>query len=315
MPSIKTYRQSTIVPLPAISFQFTSPDGIPMTRMLPCQLLLTLLMLAATTAVAQEPASSAQKAPSKLSAQDRLRIEIQQICPVSGKPLGSMGDPIKVRLGEQSAFVCCQGCTSGPVAPEHWARVQNNLAEAQGTCPIMDKPVDGTMKFTVVEGQPIFVCCPPCIEKIQADPKVALAHVQSHYAQTVKERQDTHDRWQIAAQKICPVSGDPRGSQGEPVKVRLGEQESAFLCSRDCLGKPLDPKLWAKVQANLAAAQSVCPVMGKPVTADMKYTVIKGRRIYVFCPPCIEKIEAAPESFLAKVDQQIAKSTSAGASN
>ena len=34
----------------------------------------------------------------------------QNICPVSGKPLGSMGQPIKVMIGDKSVFLCCKGC-------------------------------------------------------------------------------------------------------------------------------------------------------------------------------------------------------------
>jgi len=34
----------------------------------------------------------------------------QKICPVSDKPIGSMGKPIKVSLEGQDVFVCCEGC-------------------------------------------------------------------------------------------------------------------------------------------------------------------------------------------------------------
>jgi hypothetical protein len=34
----------------------------------------------------------------------------QQICPVTGYPLGSMGVPQKVRLDGQTVFLCCPGC-------------------------------------------------------------------------------------------------------------------------------------------------------------------------------------------------------------
>ena len=37
-------------------------------------------------------------------------IERQKICPVSGKPLGDMGHPIKVIVGDQPIFLCCKGC-------------------------------------------------------------------------------------------------------------------------------------------------------------------------------------------------------------
>ena len=51
-----------------------------------------------------------QEALSKLSSDD-LKLALQQkICPVTDKPLGSMGTPIKVTVKDQAVFVCCDGC-------------------------------------------------------------------------------------------------------------------------------------------------------------------------------------------------------------
>jgi hypothetical protein len=41
---------------------------------------------------------------------DQEAISAQRICAVSGKPLGSMGGPIKVIRGDRVVFLCCQGC-------------------------------------------------------------------------------------------------------------------------------------------------------------------------------------------------------------
>jgi hypothetical protein len=41
----------------------------------------------------------------------------------------------------------------------------------------------------------------------------------------------------------------------------------------------------------------------------MKSTVVDGRKIFVCCPPCIEKIEADPSSFVLKVDMQVAEAS------
>jgi YHS domain-containing protein len=227
-----------------------------------------------------------------------------------------MGDPTKVQVGEQVAFLCCKGCQGKQLSAEHWKTIQANLAAAQGTCPIMGKPVTAEMKSTVVNGQQVFVCCPPCIAKIQADPAAALTKVNaSHAAYVTAERQAHSDHMQIAAQGICPVSGQKLGAMGEPIKVKVGENEVAFLCCKGCLGKQLSAEHWVTIQTNLAKAQGTCPVMGKPVDASMKSTVVNGRKIFVCCPPCIEKIQADPATFVAKVDSQIAANTPAGASH
>ena len=90
-----------------------------------------------------------------------------------------MGEPIKVQVGQQIAYLCCKGCQGKQLNAEHWKTIQTSIAAAQGTCPIMGKPVTADMKSTVVNGQQVFVCCPPCIEKIQANPAVALTKVNA----------------------------------------------------------------------------------------------------------------------------------------
>jgi len=37
-------------------------------------------------------------------------IAAQGVCPVSGQPLGGMGKPVAVTIGDQTVYVCCAGC-------------------------------------------------------------------------------------------------------------------------------------------------------------------------------------------------------------
>ncbi|MEL6105082.1 MAG: hypothetical protein AAFU85_03565 [Planctomycetota bacterium] len=257
-------------------------------------------------AVGLEHSANAQD--TQFSDEDRLKIAVQAICPVSGEELGSMGNPVKVRAGSQVAFLCCKACQGNKIDPEHWAKIQVRLATAQATCPIMGKPVDAKMESTVVEGQKVFVCCPPCIEKIESEPATALRKVRSAYKRFVEEERRTRsDRLHAIAQKICPVSGEPLGSKGDPVKVKVGKHEHAFLCCQECTGGKLSAEHWKTIQRNLAKAQGTCPVMEKPVDETMSFAIVNGRKIFVCCPPCIEKIEKDPEDFVAKLDRQITK--------
>ena len=48
--------------------------------------------------------------PVEVSDADRRLIAEQRDCPVTGKPLGSMGTPVKMRVGTETVFLCCQGC-------------------------------------------------------------------------------------------------------------------------------------------------------------------------------------------------------------
>lgn len=251
---------------------------------------------------------AAQAGGNTQSNSDELLISVQGICPVSGQKLGSMGKPIKVKLGQEDAFLCCKGCLGKQAKLEHWKTIQKNIAAAQQTCPIMGKPVNAEMKYTVVGGQRVYVCCPPCIEKIQRDPATAINKVRVNYDRYLTKSANAQaEALHIAAQRICPVSGQKLGSMGKPIKVQVGE-EHVYVCCKGCLSKQIQAKHWQTIQSNLAQAQGVCPVMGKKVDASMKSTVVNGRKIFVCCPPCIEKIKARPEAMVAQLNRLYQKS-------
>jgi hypothetical protein len=49
--------------------------------------------------------------PNKTSAEDdKTLIAKQKVCPVTGEPLGSMGEPFKVVVNGRTVFLCCKGC-------------------------------------------------------------------------------------------------------------------------------------------------------------------------------------------------------------
>lgn len=41
---------------------------------------------------------------------DKLLVQQQRICPVTEKPLGSMGEPVAVTVRGRKVFLCCRGC-------------------------------------------------------------------------------------------------------------------------------------------------------------------------------------------------------------
>ncbi len=132
-------------------------------------------------AVGQAPDQDPQRA-AELQRREQLRIAVQAICPVSGGKLGSMGDPIKVTVGEETVYLCCKGCMKREIKPEHWSTLHVNIAKAQGICPVMKHDLPKTAKWTLVEGQVIYICCKPCSKKIQADPASYLRAVDKLYA-------------------------------------------------------------------------------------------------------------------------------------
>jgi hypothetical protein len=69
----------------------------------------------------EEPKAEGEAAAVTLSAEEIAEIKNlpeadqaaalkQKVCPISSEHLGSMGTPIKVTVGDKSAFLCCEGC-------------------------------------------------------------------------------------------------------------------------------------------------------------------------------------------------------------
>ena len=69
----------------------------------------------------------------KLGTQDRQLAEAQAVCPITGRPLGSMGIPAKMTLGGQPIFLCCEACEARAKANEEstLARVNDLKARAR----------------------------------------------------------------------------------------------------------------------------------------------------------------------------------------
>jgi hypothetical protein len=124
----------------------------------------------------------------ELSQRDQLRIAVQDICPISGQRLGSMGAPIKVQVGEETVFLCCKGCLQKQINPQYWAAIHGNFARAQRICPVMKHDLPKSPKWTIVQGQIVYVCCPPCTKKIAADPATYLQKIDELYTASLQAR-------------------------------------------------------------------------------------------------------------------------------
>lgn len=142
--------------------------------------MLIAALVAATTATVEAQ---------ELSEHDKIHIAVQDICPISGQKLGSMGTPLKVKIGEEIVYVCCKGCLQKQVNAAHWATIHNNFAAAQGICPVMENKLSAKAKWTIVEGQIFYVCCPPCTEKIAKDPQSYLRKLDELYLASLHARQ------------------------------------------------------------------------------------------------------------------------------
>ncbi len=147
-------------------------------------LVITLIAGIGQVAIGREAAQPAKK---KIT-HDQLRAAVQKICPVSGSKLGEHGAPLKVKMGQETVFLCCKGCLQKQVDAKHWATIHANVASAQAKCPVMDKTLPKNPKWTIVEGQVVYICCPPCAKKITADPRTYLQKVDDLYAASLKAK-------------------------------------------------------------------------------------------------------------------------------
>lgn len=150
-------------------------------------LAMALIVGAGKLAIGHDPATHDKEAQLK---RDRLHAAVQDICPVSGEKLGDHGTPIKVTVGKnkQEIFLCCKACLKQKISPKHWGTIHANFAKAQQICPVMKKPLPKNPKWTIVDGQLVYICCPPCTKKIAADPKVYLERVDQLYAASLRPK-------------------------------------------------------------------------------------------------------------------------------
>lgn len=123
----------------------------------------------------------------ELTKLDKLLVKAQKICPVSGQALDSMGGPVKADVGGATMFLCCRGCLGKKIPPEYWATVTRNMVQAQGSCPVLGKPLPQNAASVVVNKRKVFVCCPPCSGKIKADPDRFLSAVDRLLEQNLKK--------------------------------------------------------------------------------------------------------------------------------
>lgn len=78
-------------------------------------------------------ADQIRESMAKLSPEDRQSAERQQVCLVADAPLGTMGPPVKVKVKNRDAWICCAGCASEVEAePEKYlAKLAKLLEPAQ----------------------------------------------------------------------------------------------------------------------------------------------------------------------------------------
>jgi Cu(I)/Ag(I) efflux system membrane fusion protein len=226
-------------------------------------------------------------------ADDATLIAYQKICPVTGLKLGSMGNPIKLTVNEQTVFICCDGCKTPLLdSPEEYlAKIAPPPVDAVLSVPEHAVIDTGSQKVVYVEREPgmfegVEVKLGPrtggyypvlsgltAADKIAAagsflldaetrlNPAAASAYFGASGTAGSKDGSDPavsttrsaaktkdglstaqlaqiqklspEDQKLAIKQVSCPVTGEPLGSMGTPVKV-IVQGQPVFLCCAGC---------------------------------------------------------------------------------
>lgn len=155
-------------------------------------------------------------------------------CPVSGKKLGSMGDPVvKVYEGREVRF-CCAMCPStfeaDPAAA--WKKVDAAIVKDQmryyplETCVVSGEPLiqDGQdNSVSMVYGNRLVrLCCSACEREFRAAPKKFLEQLDKATADAQRKEYPLDK---------CLISEGELGSMGEPTERVVAGRLMRFCCA------------------------------------------------------------------------------------
>lgn len=158
-------------------------------------------------------------------------------------------------------------------------------------CPVMDEPVDFSVK-TMTPAGPVYFCCKSCIKKFEADP--------AKYAkQTTEQRKILAKLPRI--QVACPVSGKP---VDEKMFVEK-DGKKTFFCCKGCAAKyQKEPGKFATRLADCYSYQTLCPVMNEEIDPQLSITLKTGQTIYFCCGGCDKKFLKDPAKYAPKLEAQ-----------
>jgi Cu(I)/Ag(I) efflux system membrane fusion protein len=195
--------------------------------------------------------SKIHDALARLSPADRALAERQKFCPIlTDSRLGSMGVPIKLTIGNETVFVCCEGCQADAMkdGPGTLAKVHKLRGSVTPSVPAATDSASGG-------GQPDRKPAPAAVEsratRAERQIREALADLSSD------------DRALAEAQRFCPILTDSRlGSMGTPVKLKI-QGRPVFICCEGCQKRALENPV-ATLQALEREQRKKKPEAGNP---------------------------------------------------
>jgi len=157
-------------------------------------------------------------------------------CIISGKKLGSMGDPVEYNQDGRLVRLCCKGCTK-TVAKDP-ASVLKKIDEAVVLAQRSIYPLDtcvvggeklgsmGTPVDYVAGTRLVRFCCPSCIDGFKQEPAKYMAKIDAALVEKLKA---------TYAVDTCPISGHKLGEGGGTPVDKLYGVQLVRLCCEDCV--------------------------------------------------------------------------------
>lgn len=247
--------------------------------------------------------------PVKLS--DEELIAMQQICPVTGAKLGSMGKPVQVKLGEQTVFLCCEGCEK-PIKADPAKYLERLAPPPQDTVLTIPEQavVDtGTRKVVYVEREPglyesVEVTLGPRVGNVY--PVLSGLTVGQQVVAAGSFLLDAETRLNPAASAAYfGASGQAGSSDSSPTGTSTTSRSAT---TREKKPSQADLENIAKLppeDRELAIRQAVCPVTGEPLGSmgvPLKF-IVKGVPVFVCCKGCEAQVREHPDKVLEKINR------------
>lgn len=152
------------------------------------------------------------------------------VCPVSGEPLGSMGDPLIFNHDGREIRFCCSGCEPMFKAEpaKYLAKLDELMTKEQEkfypltTCVVSGEELDENAESRIVNNRLMKFASAEYAATAAKTPEKFIAKLD----EAVIERQSKN-----YPLKTCIVSGQELGSMGDPIKMVVANRLIELCCA------------------------------------------------------------------------------------
>ena len=229
--------------------------------------------------VEADPATFAAKLDAAI-VQQQVAAYPLEVCPISGKKLGSMGDPIQLVLDDTLVQLCCKGCvkkaTAGAAAIVE--RVHDAAFAAQraqyplSKCVVSGEAL-GKKAVDVMYGTTLVrFCCEDCTAEFEKSPAECLAKIAAARAPAAPTAEPVkHEAEHAEHAEHGKKGGDAAPMAGIAPLAAPGISAKTVVCGTECVTSATGGGCCAAAATAGPAKTGCCDVTAvKPVTTSAK---------------------------------------------